>query len=80
MIIHDLNFQDLLIYGTNNGIKIRKFPDMSLIKTIEFLDGQPIETFALSQDHRYCYTYSGGENITIVSDKETKINEENNIV
>ena len=77
MIIHDLNFQDYLIYGTNNGfIKIRKFPDMTLIKTIEFLDGQPIETFALSQDHRYCYTYSGGENIAIISDEETKINEE----
>ena len=80
MIIHDLNFQDLLIYGTNNGfIKIRKFPDMSLIKSIEFLDGQPIETFALSEDHRYCYTYSGGENIAIISDENTKINEENKI-
>lgn len=81
MIIHDLNFQELLIYGTNDGfIKIRKFPDMSLIKTIEMVDGQPISTFSLSQDHRYCYTYSGGENIAIISDQETKILDDNKIV
>ena len=74
MIIHDLNFQEILIYGTNDGfIKIRKFPDMTLINTIDFLDGLPIETFALSQDHRFCYTYSGGENIAVVSDEETSI-------
>jgi WD40 repeat protein len=77
-IIRDFNFQEILIYGTNDGfIKARKFPDMSLVNTIEFLDGQPIETFALSQDHRFCYTYSGGENIAIISDEETKINVEN---
>ena len=80
MIIHDLNFQDILIYGTNDGfIKIRKFPDMSLVKSIEFLDGQPIDTFALSQDYRFCYTYSGGDNIAIVSDEETSINIDNKI-
>ena len=78
LIVHDLNFQELLIYGTNNGfIKIRKFPDMSLVNAIEFLDGQPIETFALSQDHRFCYTYSGGENIAIISDEETTSDSEN---
>ena len=70
-IIHDLNFQDILIYGTNNGfIKIRKFPDMSLINTIEFLDGKPIETFTLSQDHRFCFAYCGGDNIAFLSDDE----------
>ena len=81
MIIHNLNFQELLIYGTNDGfIKIRKFPDMSLVNTIEFLDGLPIETFALSQDHRYCYAYSGGENIAIISDVETSVNDENKTI
>ena len=79
-IIHNFNFQDILIYGSNNGfIKARKFPDMSLVKTIEFLDGQPIETFALSQDHRFCYAYSGGDNICIVSDEETCANTDNKI-
>ena len=59
MIIHDLNFQKILIYGISNGfIKIRKFPDMTLINTIDFLDGQPIVKFTLSQGHRFCYTYS----------------------
>ena len=80
IIIHDFNFQEILIYGTNDGfIKARKFPDMTLVNTIEFLDGQPIETFAISQDHRFCYTYSGGDNIVIVSDEETSINIENKI-
>ena len=79
-IIRDFNFQEILIYGTNDGfIKARKFPDMSLVNTIEFLDGQPIETFALSQDHRFCYTYSGGDNIAIVSDEEACINNDNKI-
>ena len=80
-IIHDLNFQELLIYGTNDGfIKVRKFPDMSLINTIEFLDGQPVETFAISQDHRFCYAYSGGENIAIISDAEAGANIENKTI
>ena len=80
-IIHDLNFQELLIYGTNDGfIKVRKFPDMSLINTIEFLDGQPVETFAISQDHRFCYAYSGGENIAIISDAEASVNVENKTI
>ena len=80
-IIHDFNYQELLIYGTSDGfIKIRRFPDMSLINTIEFLDGKPIETFALSQDHRFCYAYSGGDSIAIVYDEETTIiNIENKI-
>ena len=80
-IIHDLNYQELLIYGTSDGfIKIRKFPDMSLINTIEFLDGKPIETLALSKDHRFCYAYSGGDSIAIVYDEETTINVENKTI
>ena len=76
-IIHDLNFQEFLIYGTNDGfIKIRKFPDMSLINTIDFLEGKPIETFALSQDQRFCYTYDGGDNIIVAFDEKTTINED----
>ena len=79
-IIHDLNFQDILIYGTNNGfIKIRKFPDMSLVNVIDFLDGQPIETFALSKDHRYCFAYSGGDSVAVISDEESRNNSENKI-
>ena len=76
-IIHDLNFQEFLIYGTNDGfIKIRKFPDMSLINTIDFLEGKPIETFALSQDQRFCYTYGGGDNIIVAFDEKATINED----
>ena len=80
-IIHNYNFQEFLIYGTNNGfIKIRKFPDMSLVKTFEFLDGKPIEAFALSKDHSFCYAYSGGDNFAIISVEETKDNEENKAI
>ena len=77
MIIHDLNFQELLIYGTIDGfIKVRKFPEMFLINTIDFLEGKPIETFAISQDHRFCYAYSGRDNIAIAYDEKASINEE----
>ena len=70
-VIYDLNFQEYLIYGTNNGfIKIRKFPELNLVNFVEFLDGQPIEAFDLSFDHRFCYAYSGGENIAVFCEPE----------
>ena len=62
-VIHDLNFQEYLIYGTDNGfIKIRKFPELTLINSIEFKEGNPIEAFDISFDHRFCYVYNGREN------------------
>ena len=70
-VISDLNFQEYLIYGTNNGfIKIRKFPELNLINYVEFLEGQPIDAFDISFDHRFCYTYSGGENIALFCEHE----------
>ena len=70
-VIYDLNFQEYLIYGTNNGfIKIRKFPELNLINYVEFLDGQPIESFDISFDHRFCYAYSGGENLAVFCEPE----------
>ena len=62
-VIHDLNFQEYLIYGTNNGlIKIRKFPELNLINSIEFENKNPIEAFDISLDHRFCCVYNTKEN------------------
>ena len=73
-IFHDLNFQEFLIYGTNDGfIKIRKFPEMDLVNSVEFLDGQPIETLALSTDNRFCYAWSNDNKIAIIHDSEASI-------
>ena len=52
---------------------------MSLVNVIDFLDGQPIETFALSKDHRYCFAYSGGDSVAVISDEESRNNSENKI-
>ena len=62
-VIHDLNFQEYLIYGTNDAfIKIRKFPELNLINSIEFINKNPIEAFDISLDHRFCFVYNTQEN------------------
>ena len=62
-VIHDLNFQEYLIYGTNDAfIKIRKFPELNLINSIEFINKNPIESFDISLDHRFCFVYNTQEN------------------
>ena len=78
-VINDLNFQEYLVYGTNNGfIKIRKFPELNLINSVEFLDGNPIETFDISFDHRFCYVYNGKENFSFFYESSAEKTEVNN--
>ena len=53
------NFQDILIYGTNDGfVKIRKFPEMSLINSLEVFPGKEINALCVSRDKKYCYVCS----------------------
>ena len=53
-IYNNVDFQDFLIYGTDDGlVKIRKFPEMDFINSINPFDGEPIETLTVSQDKRY---------------------------
>ena len=63
------NFQDILIYGTNDGlIKIRKFPEMTLINSISVFQNKKEEINALcvSYDKKYCYVWSSGNVIAVI--------------
>lgn len=71
-------FQDILLYGTNDGfIKIRKFPEMTLINSISVFPEKEINTISLSQDKKYCYVWSSGSTIALIKE-DSKI-ENNNI-
>ena len=69
------NFQDILIYGTNDGfIKIRKFPEMILINSIEVFKNEMINEICISQDKKYCYAWSSGNTIALVKAIDLKKN------
>ena len=69
-IIKSLTSQEFLIYGTDNGyIKIRRFPDMKFIgDNIKITNGDPIETLAVSEDNKYCFAWSKGNEIYVIND------------
>jgi WD40 repeat protein len=68
-IYNNLDFQEFLIYGTDDGlVKIRKFPEMTFIKSVNPFDGAPIQTLTLSQDKRYCYVWGKENQIGLIKD------------
>ena len=67
IIYKNNNFQDILIYGTNDGfIKIRKFPEMLLINCIEVFPNKEINEICISHDKKYCYVWNSGNVIALV--------------
>jgi len=67
------SFQDILIYGTNNGyIKMRRFPEMTLINSIEVFPGEEINTISVSPNKKTCYVWSSDNTIAII--KHSDIN------
>ena len=61
------NFQDILIYGTNDGfIKIRKFPEMILINSISIFQNKEINSLCLSHDKKFCYVWNEGNIIAVI--------------
>ena len=65
------NFQDILIYGTNNGfIKLRKFPEMTLIHSIEVFPGDEINMVSLSPDKKFCFVWSSENAIAILKNSD----------
>ena len=61
------NFQDILIYGTNDGfIKIRKFPEMILINSISIFPNKEINSLCLSHDKKFCYVWNEGNIIAVI--------------
>ena len=64
-------FQDILLYGTNDGfIKLRKFPEMTLINSIEVFPGEEINTICISPDKKYCFVWSFGNVIAVIKTQE----------
>ena len=68
------NFQDYLIYGTNNGfIKLRKFPELNLIHKISpFNNNKNIECLCISKDYRFIFCWSESNEIAVISNNFTK--------
>ena len=65
------SFQDILIYGTNNGyIKMRRFPEMTLINSIEVFPGEEINTISVSPNKKTCYVWSSCNTIAIIKDSD----------
>jgi WD40 repeat protein len=61
------SFQDILVYGTNDGsIKFRKFPEMSLINSIEVFPGEEINTICINPDNKLCYVWSSKNIISVI--------------
>ena len=61
------SFQDILVYGTNDGfIKFRKFPEMSLINSIEVFPGEEINTICITPDNKLCYAWSSNNIISVI--------------
>ena len=72
IIFHDLDFQEYLIYGTDDGrIKIRKFPNMELINSVCPGDGNEILSMDISVDNKYCYISMENNKIYIIKDLYT---------
>ena len=72
LIFQNLNFNDFLIYGTEDGfVKIRSFPNMNLISSIKPFEGQEIKTLELSPDKRFCYVWSHKDKIAVIEDDNT---------
>ena len=71
------NFQDILIYGTNDGfVKIRKFPEMTILHSIEVFPGEEINTISLSPDKKLCFVWGEQDSIAVLKDSD--INKSNN--
>ena len=71
IIFKNLNFEEFLIYGTDNGyIKIRKFPEMNLINKILVKKDKIIRTIEISEDRKYCYAWYEGNKIILIKEKK----------
>ena len=69
IIFSDLNFQEYLIYGTDDGrIKIRRFPKMDLINNVSPSGCNEIISMDISQDKRYCYLWIKDNKIIVIKD------------
>ena len=69
IIFSDLNFQEYLIYGTDDGrIKIRSFPKMDLINNVNPYGCNEIISMDISPDKKYCYVWIKDNFIIVIKD------------
>ena len=69
IIFNDLDFQDYIIYGTDDGtIKIRKFPHLELINSVCPKEGNEIISMDISKDNKYCYIWLDNNEIFVIKD------------
>ena len=69
IIFNDLDFQDYIIYGTDDGtIKIRKFPHLELINSVCPKEGNEIISMDISKDNNYCYIWLNNNEIFVIKD------------
>ena len=69
IMFNDLNFQEYLIYGTDDGrIKIRKFPNMDLINNVLPYGCNEIISMEISPDKKYCYIWIKDNKIIVIKD------------
>ena len=79
IIYTNSNFQDILLYGTNYGlIKIRKFPEMTLINSIAVFPEKEINTISLSPDKKICCVWSSDNTIALLKEESDIDNNNNN--
>ena len=65
------SFQDILLYGTDKGIiKMRKFPEMTLVNSKEIFPGEEINTICISPNKKICYVCSSDNAIAVVKDSD----------
>ena len=77
IIFNDLNFQEYLIYGTDDGrIKIRKFPNMELINNVLPYGCNEIISMEISQDKKYCYIWIKDNKIIVIKDFNVNADED----
>ena len=77
IVFSDLNFQEYLIYGTDDGrIKIRNFPKMDLINNVSPYECNEIISMDISPDKKYCYLWIKDNYIIVIKDFYVDTNED----
>ena len=69
IVFNGLNFQDYLIYGTDDGrIKIRSFPNMDLLSNVMPYECNEIISVDISYDKKYCFLWIKDNKIICIKD------------
>ena len=79
IIFKDLNFQDYIIYGTDDGrVKVRSFPNLELINNIQPYGCNEIISLDISQDKKCCYLWIKENKIFVLKDLFEDVEEDKN--